>query len=256
MARKLYGHLQLQNAQEVRWADTDSSNFVSLKSPGTVSTNVALTLPSAAPSADQVMVSDGSGNLSFTKIADANIDSAAAIALSKLASLTASRVLTSDPSGVISASVVTSTEITYLSGVTGAVQTQIDGKAGTALDNLTVASLASQSLLVGSSSSAVASLAAGTEGQVLKIVSGSVAWADDAGSASFKDTWLNADGTSLAISHSLATTDVIVQIFDIDSGETIEVDTVDRTDANTVTVTASQAPDSGGSGWRVLILAV
>lgn len=63
-----------------------------------------------------------------TSIVNADISASAAIALSKLAALTASRALTSDGSGVISASSVTSTELGYLSGVTSAIQTQLGNK--------------------------------------------------------------------------------------------------------------------------------
>jgi hypothetical protein len=44
--------------------------------------------------------------------------------------LTASRALASDASGKVAVSVVTSTELSYVSGVTSAIQTQIDGKRG------------------------------------------------------------------------------------------------------------------------------
>jgi hypothetical protein len=52
------------------------------------------------------------------KIVNADIDSAAAIALSKLVALTASRALVTDGSGIITVSVVTATELGYLSGIT------------------------------------------------------------------------------------------------------------------------------------------
>lgn len=66
---------------------------------------------------------------------------------------------------------------------------------------------------------------------------------------SYAETWTT--GTSLAVTHNLASTDVMVQLFEVDSGETVYVDSVVRTNANTVTLTASQAPS--GSGWRVLV---
>jgi hypothetical protein len=54
------------NAQgELRLADSDSSNYVGFKSPTTVTTNRIWTLPAADGSADQVLKTDGSGNLSF-----------------------------------------------------------------------------------------------------------------------------------------------------------------------------------------------
>src|SRR5574343_185051 len=59
-------------------------------------------------------------------IVNADINASAAIALSKLSALTASRALQSDGSGVISASSVTSTELGCVSGVTSAIQTQLN----------------------------------------------------------------------------------------------------------------------------------
>lgn len=56
--------------------------------------------------------------------------SGTAIALNKIATVTASRALVSDGSGLISASTVTATELGYLSGVTSAIQTQLDAKTG------------------------------------------------------------------------------------------------------------------------------
>lgn len=61
-------------------------------------------------------------------IVNADINSSAAIAYSKLAALTADRALLSNGSGFVSPSAVTATELGYVSGVTSAIQTQIDGK--------------------------------------------------------------------------------------------------------------------------------
>ena len=72
-------------------------------------------------------------NNTITNIVNASIKSSAAIAFSKLANLTVSRLLVSDGSGDVSVSAVTSTEAGYLDGVTSAIQTQID--ANTTLTN-------------------------------------------------------------------------------------------------------------------------
>ncbi len=64
----------------------------------------------------------------ITNIEDADIKAGAAISLSKLAATTASRALVSDGSGAISPAATTSTEIGYVSGVTSAIQTQINNK--------------------------------------------------------------------------------------------------------------------------------
>lgn len=79
----------------------------------------------------------GSGTTGITTaiaagvIVDADVNASAGITLSKLAALTVSRALVSDGSGVISVSSVTSTELGYLSGVTSAIQTQLNGKQAT-----------------------------------------------------------------------------------------------------------------------------
>lgn len=61
-------------------------------------------------------------------IVNADVNGAAAIAHSKMAALTASRAMVTDASGVASASAVTATELGYVSGVTSAIQTQMDTK--------------------------------------------------------------------------------------------------------------------------------
>ncbi len=206
------------------------------------------------PSGDVTISNAGVMAIASDVIVDADVKSDAAITLSKLAAVTGNRALISDASGVISVSDVTDTEISYLDGVSSAIQTQIDGKAGTALDNLTLASLAAEDILLGNDGSSLKRLGVGSNGQVLKVVAGVVAWADDAGSSSFTDDWETADGTSFAVTHSLGSKDVIVQIYDKADDSSIEVDSVVRTDTNTVTFGSSVAP--GASGWRVLILAV
>lgn len=63
-------------------------------------------------------------------IVNADINSAAAIAYSKLAALTINRALQSDGSGVVSVSATTATELGFVSGVTSAIQTQINNITG------------------------------------------------------------------------------------------------------------------------------
>ena len=61
----------------------------------------------------------------------------------------------------------------------------------------------------------------------------------------------NGADTSFAITHSLNTEDVLVQVFDNSTHDTVEVDVV-RTDANTVTVSFSTAPTS--NAYRVVVI--
>lgn len=67
--------------------------------------------------------------------------------------LTVSRALTSDVSGKVAVSAVTSTELGYLSGTTSAVQTQLGNKADTTLGNL--ASVAINASLLPATSSSI-----------------------------------------------------------------------------------------------------
>jgi hypothetical protein len=56
--------LQLQN--NLRFADSDSSHYIALRAPATVSSNVTLTLPATdTPVSGYALVSDGSGTLSW-----------------------------------------------------------------------------------------------------------------------------------------------------------------------------------------------
>lgn len=83
---------------------------------------------------------DGTGN-SITNLADASIKSAAAIAVNKLAALTASEIVITDGSGFISSAAVATypslTELTYVKGVTSAIQTQIDTKLANVVEDTT-----------------------------------------------------------------------------------------------------------------------
>jgi len=64
----------------------------------------------------------------FSGITNANIAAGAAIDLTKLAPMTASRAVVSDASGFMVASAVTATEIGYLAGVSSSLQTQLNNK--------------------------------------------------------------------------------------------------------------------------------
>jgi hypothetical protein len=95
-----------------------------------------------------------------TSILNADINASAAIAYSKLAALTASRLLVSDGSGVVSVSSVTSTEAGYLSGVTSAIQTQLNTKVTNPMDS-------AGDLIYGGASGVPTKLDSGTSGQIL-----------------------------------------------------------------------------------------
>ena len=58
--------ISLQAQSDLRFADSDSSNFIALQAPATVSSNVTFTLPATdAPVSGYALISDGSGTLSW-----------------------------------------------------------------------------------------------------------------------------------------------------------------------------------------------
>jgi hypothetical protein len=66
-----------------------------------------------------------------SSIVNNDIAAAAGIAVSKLAALTASRAVASDASGFLVAASTTAAELDFVSGVTSAIQTQLNGKEPT-----------------------------------------------------------------------------------------------------------------------------
>ena len=60
---------QLQAQADLRWADSDSSNWVAFQAPATVSANVTWTLPAAdAAATGYALTSNASGTLSWTQV--------------------------------------------------------------------------------------------------------------------------------------------------------------------------------------------
>ena len=61
-------NIQIGAQGDLRLADGDSSNYIAIQAPTTVGSNVTLTLPDTAGSADQALVTNGSGVLSWSTI--------------------------------------------------------------------------------------------------------------------------------------------------------------------------------------------
>ena len=68
-------NVQIGATGALRFADTDSSNYVAFKSPGTVASNVTWTLPSTDGTSGQVLSTNGSGVLSWVTVAPATLSS-------------------------------------------------------------------------------------------------------------------------------------------------------------------------------------
>jgi hypothetical protein len=67
-------NVQIGATGALRFADTDSSNYVAFKSPGTVATNVTWTLPNADGTSGKVLSTNGSGLLSWDAPGSVNLD--------------------------------------------------------------------------------------------------------------------------------------------------------------------------------------
>jgi hypothetical protein len=60
------GDAQLQNQSDLRFADSDNSNWVGFQAPGTISADILWTLPSTDGTSNQVLTTNGSGTLTWS----------------------------------------------------------------------------------------------------------------------------------------------------------------------------------------------
>jgi hypothetical protein len=82
-AAQTFGDNVTLNAQsDLRFADSDSSNWVAFQAPATVAANVTWTLPATDGTAGQVLSTNGSGTLSFSTPAGGGVSLGLVIALS------------------------------------------------------------------------------------------------------------------------------------------------------------------------------
>jgi hypothetical protein len=59
-------NVQIGSQGDLRFGDSDNSNWVAFQAPATVASNVTWTLPSADGTSNQVLTTNGSGTLSWT----------------------------------------------------------------------------------------------------------------------------------------------------------------------------------------------
>ena len=63
--------ITIRDRKALRFRDTSNSNFVAIRAPDNAAADITLTLPSSDGNANDVLQSDGSGNLSFTALPQA-----------------------------------------------------------------------------------------------------------------------------------------------------------------------------------------
>lgn len=141
---------------ELRFQDSAGGDYVAFRAPAAVTTHT-YDLPIAPGTAGQVLSWQAGGQLQWINAAGGGtINSgnqyqlayyaANGTTLSGLTLITGNRALQSDANGLPIASTVTDTELGYVSGVTSAIQTQLNNKAAITLSNL--ASVAINTTLV------------------------------------------------------------------------------------------------------------
>lgn len=162
---KIKGTLTSGTGDPLLTRDTTTSDLGTVPNIGTLSDGKIFignnaNLPTEQTVTGDISLSDtGVAAISSGVIINTDVSASAAIALTKLAATTPSKVLVSDSSGFIIAATTTSTEIGYLSGTTSLVQTQLNSKQTTitgAASTIVSANLASGVVAVTNGSGKIA----------------------------------------------------------------------------------------------------
>ena len=103
---KIAGDAQLQAQGDLRFADSDSSNYVAFQAPSTVASNLTWTLPATDGSSAQVLTTNGSGTLSWSTAAVTITNETADASLNY-------PTFTTTTTGTITAARVTSSKFTF-----------------------------------------------------------------------------------------------------------------------------------------------
>lgn len=150
------------------------------------------------------------GDMTAGTLTNTSINASAGIALTKLAAATPSTAAVFAGSGFLASSVVTSTELSYVSGVTSAIQTQLNGKqaSGTYIANPLTGDLAAGSHKITGLANGTASGDAAAFGQigVLQTITGTYATQASSTSSTMADT-----GISVAITTKVSTSRVLIK---------------------------------------------
>jgi len=192
----------------------------------------------------------------ITNIENADVKAGAAIDYSKLAALTASRVLVSEGSGFVSASSVTSTTLGYLDA-TSSIQTQLNAKAATSAVVLKTDYTAKGAILAASAASTPTDLPVGADGTVLTASSGQTTgliWATPTDPAlnitAQTSTYSAAIGDYVLASGSAFTVTLPTAVGV--SGKAIRIKKTDSSLSNIITIATTSAQTIDGFSTRKL----
>lgn len=127
---KIAGDAQLQAQGDLRFADSDSSNYVAFQGASTISSNVTWTLPSADGTSTQAIVTNGSGTLSFATVQPTVADETASATTHYV-------IINAATSGAMTSPKVSSTKLTYQPSTGNLSSTLFTGSASATATTLT-----------------------------------------------------------------------------------------------------------------------
>ena len=127
---KIAGDAQLQAQGDLRFADSDSSNYVAFQGASTISSNVTWTLPAADGTANQAIVTNASGTLSFATVQPTVADETASATTHYV-------IVNAATSGAMTSPKVSSTKLTYQPSTGNLSSTLFTGSASATATTLT-----------------------------------------------------------------------------------------------------------------------
>lgn len=255
--------------------DGDSTKKIALQASGiTTGTTRTLTVPDASGT---LTLNDSTGTLTNktisgssntfsnipygalslgSSIVNSDISASAGIGTTKLEALTASRVAITNASGYLSAADTATypslTELSYVKGVTSAVQTQVDAKVPKS------AFTAKGDLVIGSTANTYVTKSVGTDGLFLRADSsqaGGVTWASPSGSAlsvTTKTGSYTATTSDDVILASGAAFTITLYAASGNSGKVLRIKKTDSSFSNIITIDGNSTETIDGAATTTL----
>ncbi|MGZ3724278.1 MAG: beta strand repeat-containing protein, partial [Pseudobdellovibrio sp.] len=233
---KSMANIYVKNQNEIRFYDSTSAHFMSIRSPASQSSDATLTLPTSAGSNGQVLVTDGTGVLSWTSSFTNNLASGN-IFVGNGSGVATSVSMTGDATLANTGAITLAS--TGTAGTYGVVTTDAKGRvtSGTVITNIAnggtgLATATSGAILLGNGTNPLSPLAAAASGTL--VVSNGSSWV--AGTA----------GAAGLVTNSLASGNILVGN---GSGVATSVSmTGDATLANTGAITLASTGTAGTYG--------
>lgn len=128
-------NLQVGSQGDLRWGDSDNSNWVAFQAPATVASNVTWTLPSTDGSNGQLLSTNGSGTLSWSTVTTSAAGSTTQVQYNSGGAFAGSANLTFDGT-ILTADTITAKLKAYSEAVTTATVSTSTYNLDTSLTNI------------------------------------------------------------------------------------------------------------------------